>query len=511
MTKGEKGSRMGDKKNGWYWIPLLGTGLCLIYLAAATTGVVYSDYIRLINSYLPDVWNPEKFFVVDVLVRIPVNYLGRIMNTAFFGYSATFDMVLGVFSLGASGMVLAAYCRRKDIGWFWYLLLMFLLFSLNKWEMLTNGTGWCHFLAFWGFYYHYLVLDRVWENRRRERAGELSAQEKTRDKNDRRRLMVLPWVLTLGAAGPYCGAYSAVLLLTYGAGFFLDWKEEKKADWRYGIYAAHVLVPLLLYLISNSFTVQEYAGTTGRGIGEVLSDNAVLFPKFLVKGFSSMVLGEEAMMTYLAKLNRGMALGYLAGCLVLAGYLLALGMQVYYRIYRTSVLPLMFILWGGMNHFLVLAARWIFENSDYGMSSRYALQYQVGVLGMLLTFALAGKWEKDRKKGQANEKLETQGRRRRQGIRICWLAALGISGVLFLGNLCTTWREVKTAPYRKAYAREVEKMALHYQDVPDDELESRFQYRHGPERIRRALGILEEQGWNVYRNSSARENDFEAK
>lgn len=491
-------------KNGWYLIPLLGTGLCLIYLAAATTGVVYSDYIRLINSYLPDVWNPNKFFVADVLVRIPVNYLGRMVNTTFFGYSATFDMVLGVLSLGASGMVLTVYCQKKKIGFFWYLLLMFLLFSLNKWEMLTNGTGWCHFLAFWGFYYHYLVLDRVWEKRGRERAGELSLEEKKKDNRDRRLLMLLPWVLTLGAAGPYCGAYSAVLLLAYGIGFLLDWKDEKKADWRYGIYALHVFVPLLLYLISNSFTVQEYAGATGRSVGEVLSDNAALFPKFLIKGFSSMVLGEEAMMTYLARLNRGMALGYLAGCLVLSGYLLALGMQVYYRIYQKTILPLMFILWGGMNHLLVLAARWIFENSDYGMSSRYALQYQVGVLGMLLTFALAGKWEKDR-----NRKKEAKESKKRQGIRVCWLAALGLSGILLCGNLCTTWREIKTAPYRKEYAMEVEKMALHYQDVPDDELESRFQYRHGPEKIRRALGILEEQGWNVYRKKSQKENDKE--
>ncbi len=43
-------------------------------------------------------------------------------------------------------------------------------------------------------------------------------------------------------------------------------------------------------------------------------------------------------------------------------------------------------------------------------------------------------------------------------------------------------------------------MALHYRDVPDDKLEARFQYHHGPEKIRRALGILEEQGWNVFRD-----------
>ena len=477
---------MGSKKNLWFFVPLLGTVLCIVYVAAATRDVVYSDYIRLINSYLPDVWNPKKFFVADVLTRIPVNYLGRIINVTVFGYSTTFDMMLGVLCLGASGIVLTFYCRKENLGLIWYLLLMFLLFSLNKWEMLTNGTGWCHFLAFWGFYYHYLVFDRVWGNRKQERAGKLSAEEKRRMARDRKCLILLPWGITLGTAGPYCGAYSAVLLLVYGLCFFLDWREEKTPDWRYGIYGLQVLLPLLLYLVSNAFAVQEYAGATGRSFGEVLGDNALFFPKFLIKSFSSMVLGEEAMMALLTSLNRGMGLGYFAGLLVLGAYLLALRLQVIYGIYRTTILPLLFILWGGLNHLLVLSARWIFEKSSYGMSSRYALQYQVGIFGILLTFALAGRlWE-----------------RRRLGGKLCRGAGLFISTVFFWGNLCTTWREIKTAPYRQDYADEVIAMALHYQEVPDDELEERFQYRHGPERIRRALGILEEQGWNVYRENT---------
>ena len=57
-----------------YWLlPLAGILFCLWYVKSAACDVVYSDYIRLVNSYLPDVWNPEKFFVPDVLTRIPIN------------------------------------------------------------------------------------------------------------------------------------------------------------------------------------------------------------------------------------------------------------------------------------------------------------------------------------------------------------------------------------------------------------------------------------------------------
>ena len=38
-----------------YWLlPLAGILFCLWYVKSATCDVVYSDYIRLVNSYLPD-------------------------------------------------------------------------------------------------------------------------------------------------------------------------------------------------------------------------------------------------------------------------------------------------------------------------------------------------------------------------------------------------------------------------------------------------------------------------
>ena len=150
------------KERRWYYfLPLAGIIFGIWYIRIAFYDVVYSDYIRLVNNYLPDVWNPSKFLVPDILTRVPLSYLGRVVNTVFFHYSVTFDQILGVVGLGLSGMVLASYCIRRRIGAAWMLVLMAVVFSLNKWEMLTNGTGWVHFFAFAGFYYHYLVLDRV--------------------------------------------------------------------------------------------------------------------------------------------------------------------------------------------------------------------------------------------------------------------------------------------------------------------------------------------------------------
>ncbi len=62
-------------------IPAAGLAFLLWYIKNATCDVVYSDYIRLVNSYLPDVYD-RIAFVPDVLTRIPINYLGRIINVS---------------------------------------------------------------------------------------------------------------------------------------------------------------------------------------------------------------------------------------------------------------------------------------------------------------------------------------------------------------------------------------------------------------------------------------------
>lgn len=459
-------------------LPMAAAAFCILYILLATKDVVYTDYIRIINSYLPDVFNPRKFFVPDVLTRIPINYLERMINVSIFNYSVTFELMLGALSLGLGGIILGRYCRRRGVGIPMLTALMIVWFSLNKWEMLTNGTGWSHFLAVAFFLWHESVWDRVYA-----RAGKsLSVPQQQMDQRDRKLLVVLPWITTLLLAGPYCASYSVIFLLTYGFCLLRTRQREGKWDQRYLTYGLCVLIPLLLYTLSKHFSVEVHAGATGRSLGQVLSDNAGLFPKFMIKGFSSMVVEQEVLMALLKELDRGMGLAYLLGGLVLLAYLLAFFLQFYYRLYETSILPLMLTAGGGLNHLLVLASRWIFERSDYGMSSRYALQYQIGIVGIFLTFWLFFRQVKGRRKAAVMIK----------GLAVAVMVAVTA------GNLYSSVKELEKAHNRKEYAAKVEQVLLNYRQVDDQELTDVIQYRHGADKIRNALGILEAQGWNVY-------------
>lgn len=467
-------------KKTWPYLvlPILGTLFCLWYIEGAAYDIVYTDYIRLVNTYLPDVWNPDKFFVPDVLTRIPANYLGRIVNVMLFDYSTMFDMTLGVLGLGAAGFVVAAYCRNYSVTWSWSVLFMVLMFGLNKWEMLTNGTGWVHFVAIACFYYHYLVLDRIWYG--------------TEKRYDRVKLMVLPFVITLGLAGPYCAIYSVVMLISYGFCMAVRAKRTGKLDKRYFTYMACVLVPFLLYLWSNSYAVEDHAGMQELPLLPTLLEAPGYFLHFLLKSFAGDLFGGELLKEWLNGGRITDQMIYAAGFLVLCMALLALWMNFRFRLYKTTIFPLMLLVTGGLNHMLILVSRWSFMDENYGMSSRYALQFQFLTLGVVMTAALC--W--------------VQIKRQAVGV----IAVLCCT-VLLGGSLVTTMRELRMMPHRKDYGRNIAVVALQYGEVSDDTLKNTFQYRPGREdsgeKVRNALGILEEHGWNIFSSQNVSEYELE--
>lgn len=453
------------QKYYYYILPVIGTLFCLWYIKAASCNVVYTDYIRLVNSYLPDVFSAEKFFVPDVLTRMPVNYLERIINVKLFGFNTMFDMALGVVCLGLSGVVFISYLRRQKISPLFVFIIMAVMFSLNKWEMLNNGSGWVHFLAFVCFYYHYNLIDRA-------------TFVKTA-KYDEVILMALPFITTLGIAGPYCAVYTAMLFLTYGYLYIIN-KDDRRKNIKRFICA---LIPFLFYLWSNAYAVSDHADAVSGPMLPVLIENPVFFLKLLVKSFSTMILGEQLMLE-----KDSLSLGlpddviYCLGIIVIIAYLLALILQLRYKLYKKTILPIICILAGLMNHLLITVSRWIFLKENYAMSSRYSLQFQIGVIGIILTFGLL--WN------QINL------------VMIRSLAAVMCALFLF-GNAMTTCREIKMAPYREEYMENIAKTALRFEEESDDVLRETFEYRRSrPDsgaKVRAALTILKENNLNVFR------------
>ena len=480
-----------------YWLlPLLGIGFCLWYVKNATCDVVYSDYIRLVNSYLPDVYDPGRFFVPDVLTRIPINYLCRIINVELFGFSVTLERVLGVISLGLAGWVFGIYCKNKRIGIGWFALLMAVMFSLNKWEMMTNGTGWVCTLSISGFLFHFAVLDHA-------------AATRCRNMSDRVLLAILPILLVVLVAGPYSGGYAVILVLAYGALWLADrrgdaetssrsWSRKCRRTWCIG--ALTTVLAMVLYLWSNSQAVYVHRGAvTDVSIAQEFAAQPLFFLRFLLKSVASSVIGVaqiqelEAGSPWFVRLH----LVYLLGLAVFVSYLLALYLNVRFQLYKKTIFPLLLVLSGGCNHLLVLAARWIFLKDEYGMSSRYEIQYQMGIVGILLTFALV--WSMCREKAQETEadKAKTRVPEKRAARTLLKVCMLAFTVLTVFGNAWTTRAEIRTAPYRKAYLQVSRELGRNYRTASDEDLET---YLHNdPDAVRDAMRILEENHLNIFR------------
>ena len=142
-----------------------------------------------------------------------------------------------------------------------------------------------------------------------------------------------------------------------------------------------------------------------------------------------------------------------------------------------------------MNHLVVMVSRWIFLKDTYGMSSRYALQYQVGILGILLTFAFV--WGM-----VCVEKAETK--RVKKGLNTAVKAiALLITAVVLGGNFMTTKSELSKAPYRKEHSLGVKEILLDFENQDDEVLKQKLEYSKPGKK--EALRILRDNGWNIFK------------
>lgn len=436
-------------------MPLFGFLFITAYIRSATVDVVYTDYIRLINSYLPDVLSFKPYLQADILTRTPICYLERIINVFLFRYSTTFDMILGAIGLTAAVLIVLSYALKKNVSAAVIAVLAIIMFSLDKWEMITNGTGWVHFLTFVCFYYHFSVYDRV-------RSGNAK-------KHDEMMLCILPVITIILISGSYCpiyvGALAIVYLIDYVKKYGIDVDMRKLIK-----RMACIIVPFILYMVSYLSSPEEVSGATTDSFMSVMTSDILLPVKMILKSFGSMVIGGETA----AEWSVPGAAVCLLGLAVILGYAYAIYINFKSGLYRKTAFPMLLIISGLISHGIVFMTRWIFKSDDYMMSSRYALQFQSGILGIILTFAMGDK------------------RYLIKPVSVTFIM------MILIGHLCTSGREIRIAKYRKENFENMRSVAMNYQNETDETLKKVLQY-HDPEKTRNALRILEENGWNVFR------------
>ena len=492
------------------FVSILCTVFLGFYILSASADIVYSDYIRLTNSYLGEPFSFHDLLTKDILTRIPVSFLFREINIAFFHYSITFDRFLGLFGLFLTSIPLFFFMAKRRIGVFFSISLLLIFYSLNKWEMLLNGSGYAHFLSFALFYLFFYLLS--------ERVGKGSSLLS---------LSVFPFLFLL-TGGPYAIAVYGATILSLFFLFLAGKIRDKRGSL---VLLLSSFVSTFLYFLSNHYAVYEYAGAKSISLKEVLFTKMTFVLKFFGFGFSSLLFSGENLEEWLSSgAVQGKQLFLLGGLILLFFLLMALLFlkDLFFGEKRgekdkslTGLFPALLLLHGLLSFALVFLSRYIFLRPEYAVQSRYALQYQSALLGALLLLYLKTAREQgtrvekrnrdreieDRKKGEKVKKdenaesvklagdVDKKAEPRRALLRII---SIGITLLFLGGTLHTAKTELLKAPYRRLHYETMLHSVNRIEEMDEEELERLYEYRHGKERILKAFSILKERKLNCF-------------
>ena len=500
------------------FVSILCTVFLGFYILSASADIVYSDYIRLTNSYLGEPFSFRDLLTKDILTRIPVSFLFREINIAFFHYSITFDRFLGLFGLFLTSIPLLLFMAKRRIGGFFSVAILLIFYSLNKWEMLLNGSGYAHFLSFALFYLFFYLLS--------ERVGKGSSLLT---------LSVFPFLFLL-TGGPYAIAVYGATILSLFFLFLAGKIRDKRGSL---VLLLSSFVSTFLYFLSNHYAVYEYAGAKSISLKEVLLTKMTFVLKFFGFGFASLLFSGENLEEWLSSgAVQGKQL-FLLGSLILLFFLLMALFFLKDLFFGekdsnddcipgkekdkslTGLFPALLLLHGLLSFALVFLSRYIFLRPEYAVQSRYALQYQSALLGALLLLYLktAGGQEvrvekrnrdreiEDRKKGEKVKKdenaesvklagdVDKKAEPRRALLRII---SIGITLLFLGGTLHTAKTELLKAPYRRLHYETMLHSVNRIEEMDEEELERLYEYRHGKERILKAFSILKERKLNCF-------------
>ncbi len=456
-------------------LPVLGILFTILYIASASVDVVYSDYIRIINEYLTDVTDISKFLVPDILTRIPMTFFARLVNVLSFNYSVIFDRALCVIGMALMAIISASFMYKYEIAFRWQIAYYIVLFSLNKWEILLNGTSWPHLVSFGMFFACYRLLDLVWK-------GESDGRQELL-------LCAFPIIMLL-FAGEYIVSYACTLILICVMGVLLGGANSMAGKREQALFKRVIVISaaaLFLYMLSRHFAVWEHAGATEQGLIETVIQNPKLLPKFFIKSFAGTVIGKEVIDSVVpggAAMPSKLVLA--VGALIIAGYIFALVLYFENDMLEKTVIPLIFIISGGANHVLVMLARWIFLRDDYALSSRYGAQFMIGILGIILVFAMFNRQRRPYRRVDEKRRNVTRA------------LAAGLTLLIVLGNCYTDYRELRIAKYRKANYKQMAEALVDYEDYDEEELTKVLEWHKDPAELYSAIEILKNNRLNVF-------------
>ncbi len=489
------------------------------YIFRASVDVVASDYIRIINYYLPDVTDLKYLLSWEGIANIPFAFLMRYINVKFFNYSVFFDKIVGLVGLMIFNFVTVKYAlenlQNKYIKIIVSIIITFISFSLMAWEMILNGTGYPHFITIGlialTFYF----------------VGTSYAPERLRSELVERSATKCPWgapplliiITSLLFAGSYSVAYLATLIIFSVISIIATLRVKHiNVGARPVIIIIVSLICLALYYKSSHSGEQLVpVGFQDVTLKDIMEADATFPVRFFLSSFASALIGVETLMFAVTYGTITNTVIFIIGIVYIIIMLWALFVGIRdiisekHRETETrsgelcepngeancrgelcKPVPYLYMVYGLISFALIFLARYRFVRADYGMSSRYAIQYMFLTIGIILILSkkIDTIISRDKSEPEATHSGEP-------ALLTLIVSALAIF-ILVFGHIITTTDEMYKTDNRKLVYEFVENVAKSYHDYTDEQLMGTFEYFRSAEHIKNALGTLEDNHLNVF-------------
>jgi len=427
-----------------------------LYARAATLDVAYADYLLppfitaidacitgqgCLDALLAPTSNGYRWTVPALMLSLNAKLLG--LNTRF------------ELAVGLAGLALAALTMYLWIARIWLrsagplaVLLLFLpvllfLFNLNQWENIVLGIGGYHLLGLAALLLCLWALDDAL------RAPAMTFRQ------------AVGLFFALVAASLFLLQYFVVLA---GVALLLT-----LLAWLAGQRRAFVVLAIVLAGAALGILLTFVPGASlQRSPAPPAAADLVVVARFFLNMLAASMLQWEG-----KEILAGS--GSVLGIPALIAFALSGWLFFHQRMYRTSWLPLALCLYGIFAAGAVALSRFGY-GAEYGFASRYTSQTVLAVIGCYLVLVKA----LPRPEGE-------------RGAIVTVAAFCTVAAMLQVATQIVQWQ---IAPHRKAYYREIVRVAPTFEQATDEEL-ARFQVPL--EATRLALPILRRHRLSYYR------------
>lgn len=435
----------------------------LIYISNATINIPVMDYWRYINNYvdkcfmggipfseLYESYCGHKGLLVPLLFVINVIFFKlNVRVSTFFAIAIMGTIAIFVYNLFLSTVKTCA--RSIDYGksivqQIWGSLIVFPIFNLNQWEILTLEFATPFMLRVLVTVALLVFVDRLLL-RKIENYNILCVC-----------VICVIAAINLALAG-YSVAFIGAVFVTLIFNLIV---HGKNVDYKVNICLVFsLIIGLVVYLRDIKSAISEI---------EISVTSLILnFPKaFLV------LLGSSIFHENLAKESLGMKSYYIVGSMLLLIYLASVFIYVKKRYYNFSYLPIMLICYTFCNMGCIYISRFPYFGLGGMASSRYVVDTTLGLIGTIWIFSLIFFDDYTR-----NSKKKSLFR-----TNLSVFLVIVVSFFLFFTNV----KEHKISAYRCVYFRELINKVENIEALSDEEL-CQFQ-ANSPEMVRSGVNLM---------------------